>query len=99
MNSLSALELKSTLRHTQMMSRWTVAKDIFATLAARFDLKKSPRSHAAPKFHLGEAVYHGGFGRGLVVSLTPDGRLMIKFDGRDKSQPIFPSLLERVNHR
>ncbi len=58
-------------------------------------IKDSTRT--APDYRLGEAVHHGSFGTGRVMSHWPDGRLVVRFDNAVKNRLIFPSLLNRVN--
>jgi hypothetical protein len=63
--------------------------------------KRSSRSSlpANSKLLLGEAVRHSRFGAGQVLAHSPDGTVLVRFEGTAKNVPVWPSFLQRVNGR
>lgn len=48
---------------------------------------------SALHYRIGDRVKNGSQGTGTVRAVRPDGAIIVRFDGKKKSQSIYPSLL------
>ena len=92
MNAPSALTISKGIQSTKAYRLTTLLKTLTVSIAGATKAKNF-RSNVTPAYRLGETVNHGGFGVGRVMAHWPDGRILIRFDGKARNQLVFPSLL------
>lgn len=100
MNTSSTIELKNEFGTWQNTLRPTYQKKISQYLSTALSIVQRVLVYKAPSktftgFQLGQSVYHGQFGEGHVISHSPDGRLLVRFKGAEKSRWVFHSFLSR----
>jgi hypothetical protein len=59
--------------------------------------KKGARAGSAKRFRIGDRVQRGNRETGVVRSFSPEGSVVVHFDGQRGSRPVFPSLLRKSN--
>ena len=58
--------------------------------------KNGSKSDAAIRFRLGDRVRNSNHGNGVVRAFNPNGSLVVRFEGQNKSKSVFPTFLERA---
>jgi hypothetical protein len=104
MNALSANKMKLdllriSLRIHSLITPGAARRYAITPLARVFTPVRNTPPRSGHGYRLGEAVYHGLFGSGRVISHVPDGRLLVRFERSGRNRLVFPSFLGWADHR
>ena len=78
-------------------TKWThKTRELRSTTETWKGRQKVQEGRARQTHRIGDRVRSNRFGRGVVQGINPNGTLIVRFAGRQKSREVFPTLLEEV---
>jgi hypothetical protein len=98
MNAQSLIAKKNEVRTHRTTMSLAAVRIAIGRLIENLDRKikvgiRRDASRKSAGYRLGGVVHHGSFGRGQIVAVWPDGRLLVNFSADGENQLVFPSFL------